>query len=244
MAEINLKAETGRPKGSRPAKRLRAAGKVPAVVYGLGSDPTPVTVDWRELRQALTTEAGLNALIDLELGGDTKLSIVKELQRDPVHHSVEHVDFLLIRRDQAIVVDVPIVLEGDAEAVTREDGMIDHVLTAIAVHAMPADIPNEITVDISEMAIGDAVRVGDLSLPAGVTTDLDPEEAVVMASISSTSLEAAEIEAADAEVAAEQAAETDAAGEGAEPEAGADGDGAEAAGGGGADAGAEGGDEG
>lgn len=222
MAEISLKAETGRPTGSGPARRLRVAGKVPGVVYGLGNAPTSVSVDWRDLRQALTTEAGLNALIDLEVGGETKLSIVKELQRDPIHHTVEHVDFLLIRRDQAIVVDVPIVLEGEAEAVTREDGMIDHVLTAIAVHAKPADIPNEITVDISTMAIGDAVRVGDLRLPAGVTTDLDPEEAVVMASISSTSLEAAEIEAADAEVAAEQAAEAEEA-EGAD-EAAADGD--------------------
>ena len=76
MAEITLNAETGRPTGSRVSRRLVNSGKVPGVVYGLGSDPTPVTVDWRELRAALTTDAGLNALIDLVVDGDVKLSIV------------------------------------------------------------------------------------------------------------------------------------------------------------------------
>src|SRR4051794_25409369 len=105
MAEITLQAETGRPTGTRVSKRLRAAGRVPGVVYGLDSEPVPVDVDWRELRQVLTGDAGLNALIDLSFGGHSELSIVKSLQRDPVHHTVTHVDFLLIRRDQAIAVD-------------------------------------------------------------------------------------------------------------------------------------------
>ncbi|MEJ7585689.1 MAG: 50S ribosomal protein L25 [Acidimicrobiales bacterium] len=209
MAEITLSADTGRPTGSRTSNRLRATGQVPGVVYGLAADPTPVSVDWRQLRQALTTEAGLNALIDLTVNGETKLSIVKELQRNPITHRVDHVDFLLIRRDQAILVDVPLVLEGEAEKVTTQDGMVDQILVSLAVHAKPADIPNEIVIDISNMEIGDAVRVGDLRLPAGVTTDLDEDEAIVTASIASTTLEAAEIEAADAEVAAEQAAEGD-----------------------------------
>jgi len=227
MAEITLKAHTGRPTGSRVSNRLRAEGRVPGVVYGLHAEPTPVAVEWRELRQVLTTDAGLNALIDLEIDGDTKLSIVKELQRDPVHHTVDHVDFLLIRRDQAIVVDVPIVLSGEAESVLRQDGMIDQILVSLAVHAKPADIPNEIVIDISNMRIGDAIRIGDLQLPSGVTTDLDGEDAIVTASVSSTAVEAAEIEAADAEVAAEQAEE--AAEEGAEAAEGEE----DAAGGGG-----------
>ncbi len=223
MAEITLVAETGRPTGSRPAKRLRAQGKVPGVVYGLSTDPTPVTVDWRELRRVLTTEAGLNALIDLQVDGDTRLSIVKELQRHPVHHTVDHVDFLLIRRDQVITVDVPVVLEGEADLVTREGGMVDQVLTLLSVSAKPADIPNELPVDISGMQIGDTVRIGDLRLPSGVTTDSDPEEPVISAHVATTTLEIEEIDEADAEVAAEQAAE---AGEGpaADAQAAADGD--------------------
>src|SRR4051812_40305211 len=131
MAEITLKADVGRPTGTRVSKRLRAAGRVPGVVYGLDHDPIPVDVDWRELRQVLTGEAGLNALIDLEVGGETQLSIVKSLQRHPVHHTVTHVDFLLIRRDQAISVEVPILLEGEAEEVLREGGMVDQILTSL-----------------------------------------------------------------------------------------------------------------
>src|ERR1044072_1182923 len=145
MPEITLKADVGRPTGTRVSKRLRAAGRVPGVVYGLGHDPIPVDVEWRDLRHALTTDAGLNALIDLEFDGQTQLSIVKALQRHPVHHSVTHVDFLLIRRDVAISVEVPIVLHGEAEEVLKEGGMVDQILTSLTVAATPRDIPNALT---------------------------------------------------------------------------------------------------
>jgi large subunit ribosomal protein L25 len=183
MAEITLKADVGRPTGTRVSKRLRAAGRVPGVVYGLDSDPIPVDVDWRDLRQVLTGEAGLNALIDLQFGDQSELSIVKSMQRHPVSHTVTHVDFLLIRRDVAISVDVPIVLHGEAEEVLKEGGMVEHILTTLTVAAKPADIPNELGIDISELAVGDAIRVGDLTLPSGVTTEVDPEDPVVTASI-------------------------------------------------------------
>jgi large subunit ribosomal protein L25 len=193
MAEITLQADVGRPTGTRVSKRLRAAGRVPGVVYGLDSDPVPVDVDWRELRQALTGEAGLNALIDLEFGGHSELSIVKSLQRHPVHHTVTHVDFLLIRRDVAISVDVPIVLQGEAEEVHKEGGMVDQILTTLTVAAKPADIPNELTIDISGLVVGDAVRVGDLPLPSGVTTEVDAEDPVVTASIVQVDVPEAEV---------------------------------------------------
>ncbi len=209
MAEITLNVETGRPVGSRPSKRLRAAGKVPGVVYGHGTEPMPVSVEWKPLRQALTTDAGLNALINLVIDGKRQLSIVKELQRHPLHQSVDHVDFLLISRDEAITVDVPVLLTGEAEAVTREDGMVDHVLFDLAITAKPADIPNELTVDISAMTLGDTLRVADLRLPAGVTTEVDPEEAIAIAQITRATIEADEIAEADAELAAEQAEESE-----------------------------------
>ncbi|MDQ6698347.1 MAG: 50S ribosomal protein L25 [Actinomycetota bacterium] len=209
MAEITLTVETGRPVGSRPSKRLRAAGKVPGVVYGHGTEPMPVAVEWKPLRQALTTDAGLNALINLVIDGKRQLSIVKELQRHPLHQSVDHVDFLLISRDEAITVDVPVLLSGEAEAVTREDGMVDHVLFDLTITAKPADIPNELTVDISAMTLGDTLRVGDLRLPAGVTTEVDPEEAIAIAQITRATIEADEIAEADAELAAEQAEDSE-----------------------------------
>lgn len=222
MAEITLKADTGRTTGTRPSKRLRAQGKIPAVVYGGGAEPTSVTVDWHELRAVLTTDAGLNALINIEIGGQRQLSIVKELQRHPVRQNVTHVDFLLISRDVAIEVEVPVLLTGEPEKVTREDGMVDHVLFALTVKAKPADIPNELTVDISDMALGDTLRVSDLAMPAGVTTEVDGEEAVAIAQVTRSTIEAELIDLAEAEAEAEAAAE----GEGGE--GGGEGDGSDA----------------
>jgi large subunit ribosomal protein L25 len=196
---------------------VRAEGKVPAVVYGLGADPVPITVPWKPLREALTTDAGLNALIDLDVEGSVALTIVKELQRHPIRGDVLHVDFLRVSADVEISVDVPIVLEGEAEEVEREDGTVDHLLFALAVNAKPADIPNEIVVDISAMVLHDAIRVGDLTLPAGVSTDVDPEEAIAVAQISATTIEAEAIAEADAELAAEQSPEDEE--EGAAPDA-------------------------
>lgn len=183
MAEITLKATTGRPLGTRPSRRLRAEGKVPAVVYGLDADPVSVTVDWRPLREALTTEAGLNALIDLDIDGEVALTIVKELQRHPIRGDVLHLDFLRVSADAEITVDVPIVLTGEPVLVERADGTVEHLLFALSVNAKPADIPNEIAVDVSELEVDHAIRVGDLTLPAGVSTDADPEEVVVTAQV-------------------------------------------------------------
>lgn len=228
MAEITLKAETGRELGTGPSKRIRAEGRIPGVVYGLGSDPVPIIVDWKPLREALTTEAGLNALIQLEVDGESSLTIVKELQRHPIKGDVIHLDFLRVSADAEISVDVPVVLEGEAEAVEREDGTIDHLLFTLTVNAKPADIPNDITVDISNMVLHDTIRVGDLTLPSGVTTDVDPEEAVVTAQISATTIEADAIAEADAEAAAEQSEESeggDDAGSDAGDDAPAEGDG-------------------
>jgi large subunit ribosomal protein L25 len=209
MAEITLAAETGRPIGTRASKRLRAQGKVPGVVYGMGREPLPVTVDWKELRAALTTDAGLNALLNLDVGGDQRLSIVKEMQRDPIHGTVRHVDFLLIEANVEISVDVPIHLEGEATKVINAQGTVDQTLFQLTVNAKPGDIPDSITIDVSGLEIGDAVRVGDLSLPSGVSTDVDPEEAVVVAQVSAAAIEAEHIAEADAELAHEQAEESE-----------------------------------
>ena len=181
MAEITLPVESGRPIGSRSSGRLRAAGKIPGVVYGHGIQPLPVSVDARALRAALSTEAGINALLNLTLDGTSHLTLARELQRHPVRHTVLHVDFQVVRRDEVISADIPIALVGEADQVHRGDGMIDQQLFSLHVRAIPANLPNAIEVDISGLAIGDAVRVGDLTLPAGVETDADHELAVVVA---------------------------------------------------------------
>jgi large subunit ribosomal protein L25 len=180
MAEIiKLTATPRTAQGTRPSRRLRAEGKIPGVIYGMGSDPKPVTVPWRELRAALVTEQGLNAVIHLELDGDSNPTLVKDMQRHPVRRDVLHVDFLRVDLDKEVEVEVQIVLEGEALKITQADGMVEQTLNALLVSAKPDAIPPQITVDISGLEIGDAIRVGDLQLPAGVETPVDPEEPIV-----------------------------------------------------------------
>lgn len=237
MAEIILQATPRPPQGTRTARRLRAEGKVPGVVYGLGGDPKTLTVDWRELRAALVTEQGLNAIIHLELDGDRMPTLVKDMQRHKVRRDVLHIDFIRVDLDKTVDVEVPIHLEGEAERVTQENGVIDQTMTSLLITAKPADIPSGLTVDISDLEIGHAKRVSDIVLPAGVTTPVEPEDAVVTAS---HGISEEELEAAAAEVAGEPE-------EGAEPAEGeeAEGEGGEEAEGeGGDETAAEGGDEG
>jgi large subunit ribosomal protein L25 len=193
MSEIVLSAETTRATGTRSSRRLRRAGRVPAVVYGLSQDPVSIDVAWVDLRLALTTDAGVNAVI----------------QRHPVRRDVTHVDFLRIDPKQDVTVDVPIVMIGEAKEVTDADGMVDQNLFSLTVNAAPDSIPNEFEVDISGLTIGDSLRVGDIVLPSGVTTDVDVEETVAVGMITRSTLEAmAADEAAEAEaLAAEEAAE-------------------------------------
>jgi large subunit ribosomal protein L25 len=182
MPESTLVAETGRPTGSRASGRLRAAGKIPGVLYGHGLTPVPLSVDRRELRHALSGPAGVNAVVRLRVGGDVHPTVVKALQRDPVRRTVTHIDFIVVRMDEAITVDVPIALEGEAKQVLSDGGLIEQALSTLSVVTTPATIPPHITVNVSELAIGDVVRVADLTLPAGVTANVDPDTAVVVAS--------------------------------------------------------------
>jgi large subunit ribosomal protein L25 len=225
MAEIILHATPRPPQGTRPARRLRAEGKVPGVVYGLGADPVPLAVEWRELRAALVTEQGMNAVINLDLEGQQTPTLVKDMQRHPVRRNVLHVDFIRVDLSKTVDVEVAIHLEGEAELVNREGGVVDQVLQALLITARPADIPSGLTVDISDLEIGDAKRVSDIALPDGVTTSVDPEDPVVTAS---HGVSEAELEAAEAEVAGDtgEEAEGEAAAEGgdqAEGDAAADG---------------------
>jgi large subunit ribosomal protein L25 len=204
MAEIVLKPEVGRPKGSAASRRLRAHGKIPGVVYGREIEPIRLAVDWRELRTALTTEKGQNVVINLDVNGDRHLTIVKELQRHPVRRDVLHVDFLVVEADKPVHAEVPLVLEGEASKVIAERGVVEQAMGHITVLAKPAAIPGQLGVDISELEVGHTITVADLDLPEGVTVDIDPESPVVTASI--TRAVEAEVEAAEeAEVEGEAA---------------------------------------
>jgi len=181
--DVKLNATSGRATGSAHSRRLRASGSVPGVLYGLGQEPLPLTVDWADLRRALTTEAGLNALITLEVDGSTNLTLVKDIQRHAVRRDVMHVDFIAVDPDATITVEVPVVLIGDADEVANEGGIVDQLLYMLTVDAKPDSIPNELEVDVSGLTLTETIKVSDIVLPAGVTTEVDPEEAVAVGQI-------------------------------------------------------------
>lgn len=213
MAEITLVAEPGRVTGTRESRRLRAGGRIPAVVYGHGIDGISVSIDGRDLRHALSGESGTNQLLELHVGSEKHLALARVLQRHPVRHTVTHVDFQVVGRDEVVSADVPIVLVGEAKAVEQEKGLVEQPLVALTVRATPARIPNSIEVDISGLTVGTTVRVGDLPLPAGVTTDVSEDEPVVVGSMSRAVIETEDAEA-EAEAAAGPAGEAPTAEEG------------------------------
>tara|TARA_X000000368_G_scaffold72949_1_gene53396 strand:- start:504 stop:1172 length:669 start_codon:yes stop_codon:yes gene_type:complete len=198
MADLVLNTEEKTTIGSRSSRRLRRDGKVPGVLYGLGQDPETFSVDYGELRGALTTDAGLNALIQLSVNGTNQLSILKTLQRHPVKDEVIHVDFVRVDPKQELAVEVPIVLEGIAKKVTDQNGMVDQTMFSLAVLSLPDAIPNELTADVSELEINDAIRVSDVVLPEGVRTEVDPEEAIAVGTVTRSTMES---------IAAEEASE-------------------------------------
>ncbi len=213
MAEVKLIAELGRTTGSSASRRLRHKGQVPAVVYGHGMKPVSVSVGARDLRAALSVH-GLNQVLTLDVDGSAHLVLARQLQRHPVRHTVAHVDFQVVRRDEIVSAEVPLVLVGTAAQVERERGLLEHTLTTLSIRSTPDQIPQEIAVDVSDLEIGGALRVRDLVLPSGVTTEADPEEPIVIASASTVAaVLAAEEAAAEGGVEGAEAAEGAAAAE-------------------------------
>jgi len=212
------------PAGSRSARRLRRAGKVPGVVYGGGEQPVAFEVDARVLRQVL---AHAGAVFDLRVGGAGATPVVvKELARHPVSGETLHVDLLRVRLDRAIQATVVVELTGaDVAPGVKEGGVLEQVTREVTIEALPTDIPDALTHDVSEIQIGDTVTLDSLAAPAGVELVDDPE--LVIATVTPPRLQAeaeAEIEE-EVERVAEGAPAEEA--EGAAQEAGGEGEGAE-----------------
>ena len=175
MEQVTLRADARTERGTRPAKRLRREGLVPAIVYGRDFDATSVAVNYRELRAALTTEAGLNALINLEMGGKKVLTVARELQRHPVRGDIIHLDLVRISLTEAIQADVNIDYIGTPIGVIRDLGIVETIRTSVLVEALPTDVPSSIELEIGHLEIGDSLNVSDLTAGEGVTIveDLD-----------------------------------------------------------------------
>lgn len=159
-----LEVEKRDGRGKNEARRLRAAGRIPAVVYGTEKGKaTPIAVDPKVLLRLLHSESGVNTIIGLTGldGGETRV-MVKEYQLDPVHHRLLHADFYKVAMDKALRVTVPIVLRGEARGVKQQGGIVDFVHREIELECLPGDIPENITIDISELMLNQGVRVREL----------------------------------------------------------------------------------
>ena len=183
MSDVTLTAESGRQTGTSASRRARHDRKVPGIVYGAGKPSIPVSVDRRDFRLAMSTDAGTNAVIELQVDGDSDQVIVREVQRHPVRRDVIHVDFLRIDPRRPIELDVPINLVGEAKKVTVNGGMTEQRLNKIKVRANPDKIPGHIDVDISGMTLDRSLLVKDLELPDGLTCLTKPQLAVVTAEL-------------------------------------------------------------
>jgi large subunit ribosomal protein L25 len=190
---------------------LRTAGQVPGVVYGHGIAAAPVSVPLKDFQRAIH-RAGKTQLVDLEIEGEDnpRKVLIREVQYGPRQGAVLHVDFYQVNLLEKISADVPVVIVGEAPAVMRHEGELQHTLHAIKVSCLPADIPEHFSVDVGGLeAVDESIRVGQLAIPAGVEVLADPEEVVV---------KIAHLRVVEEEVAPEAAEEEAAEGEEGAPE--------------------------
>ena len=200
MATI-LQTKIGRKIGSAESRRLVATDHIPGVIYGHGMVPVKVTVERRDLRVALAGPAGVNTILELQVGDAKYPAIVKELQRDPVKRVVRHIDFMQISLTELITMDIPVHLTGTAKAVLSEGGLVDATVNTIKIRATAANIPNEILIDVTAMGMQDVISLSDVVLPNGVSAVGDPD-LVVVTVLETKTEEAAPVVAAAAEGAA------------------------------------------
>ena len=221
--EAVLDAIKRNTRGKNEARRLRAAGKIPAVLYGAqkaGDQPAPepVAFDPKPFMRILHSKSGLNTLITLKLQGvaDTRV-LVKNVQLDPVTHHLLHADLYRVNMDRKIRVTVPILLKGDSRGVKQDGGVLDFVHREIEVEVLPANIPDSIEVDVTDLGIGDSVHVRDLAANAAWTPISDADMMIVHVVIIKVVEEVAPVAAAGAEGAAAVPAAGAAAAPGATP---------------------------
>jgi large subunit ribosomal protein L25 len=217
VSEVRIIAEPRTEFGKGGARRTRRAGKVPAVLYGHGTAPRHISLPGREFEHALRTD-GANVLLSLEIDGGDELALPKSIQRNPVRGVIEHVDLILVRRGEKIIVDVPVSLTGDV----IPGGLVDQQLTVLSVAAEATHIPSSFEVSIAGLDIGGAVHAKDVELPEGTELAGDPDTVVVHI------LAAPTAEQMEGEAEAELGAATPAEGEAEGGEAAADSGGAPA----------------
>ena len=220
MGEFALGVELRKEHGKGVARKLRAAGRIPAVCYRRNAEPVPVSLDPKELDLLLrNASSGINTLIDLKVTGggdfDGRQVLVKELQRDPISGAYLHADLYAVDLQQKIHVSVPINLTGTAIGVSLGGGVLDYATRELDVECLPNAIPEEFTIDVSEIEIGQSLHVRDIAVPEGVEVLNDPD-VTVMSVVAPVAIE--EEAPAEEEEGEEGAVDAEATAEGAAPE--------------------------
>ena len=171
--ETVLKATARDGRGKGPARRLRAEGKVPGVLYGHGVEPVAISLSSQDLLHFFHATHGAAMVVDLEIDGTVHLAIPREIQRDHLRGRYVHIDFLEVRRDEKVRMSVEIHETGEAPGV-KTGGVIEHHLREVEIECLPGDVPEQITADVGELELGDMLRLADITAPSGVTflTDL------------------------------------------------------------------------
>ena len=178
MSNLTLEVESRDAGGKNVNRRLRSVGKLPAVVYGGDLPPKTIVVNDRSMRDLLRDTADDNPIFLLKLGDQSRHTMIKEMQSDPITGKMIHVDFLRVKMDEDVTVTVAIELEGKPIGVKDEDGMLDHITREVIVTCLPGNIPGHISVDVSGMHLGDTVLAKDLVLPEGVRLEFDEDRVI------------------------------------------------------------------
>lgn len=168
MAPATLSAEARSETGKGVARKLRAAGKVPGVVYGHGRETQALTLVARELEKLLSSIAAGSTVVELSLGNATTKTLIREVQRHPFKKQILHVDFMELVAGEKVIVNVPLVFTGIPEGVRVSGALLEQILHSVEVNVDPANIPNHIAVDVTNLAMGHSLHIRDLKLPVGV----------------------------------------------------------------------------
>lgn len=181
MAELSLDVDLRTERGKNACRRLRAAGKVPAVVYGGGADAVPIQVDRRRIADLLRQGSGENAVFLLKVPGtkESRHTMIRDLQSDPIDHRIQHLDFLRIEMSESVRVKVTIELVGVPEGVKTDGGILDFVARELEIECLPALIPGHLSLDVGDLHIGQSAVASAAELPEGVTLIDDPDRVLV-----------------------------------------------------------------
>lgn len=202
---FKIKSEIRNVFGKNASRRIRQEGMIPAILYGADTVSIPLTLNKKDVFAILKAETGENTIFKISFNSETRNTMIKELQKDPVTDEILHADLIQIVMDNVISVSVPIVLVGEAVGVKAEGGFVDFVTREVEIECLPKNIPEQLEIDISSLHLHQSLKVEDLSSPGEITLVTDPNTVVVL--IHAPTKEEFEVEEIEEEIVAEEGPE-------------------------------------